>query len=192
MGSPARTQGQRARADSWQHHRRVRGFALTTPRRAPLAQSGASVGNCSETPRPPDREAVPGSGKAGRDLIVGSNGWRHTIRTVFVDINEISGVPSATPRSLAAYRGTVLPHHRLDEGERPCSGEGLPWSAVGRFRPWPVAARPSPEQRASARQGCGLRGRCAVARRGSERACSRGLPTGRGGLWSWLRKRPGC
>ena len=22
--------------------------------------------------------------------------------------------------------------------------------------------------------------------------CSRGLPTGRGGLWSWLRKRPGC
>ena len=22
--------------------------------------------------------------------------------------------------------------------------------------------------------------------------CSRGLPTGRGGLWSWLRTRPGC
>ncbi len=34
-------------------------------------------------------------------------------------------MPSAAPRSLVAYQGTVFPHHGLDEGERPSSGEGL-------------------------------------------------------------------
>ena len=60
-------------------------------------------------------------------------------------------MPPAAPRSLAAYQGTVFPHHGLDEGERACSGEGLPGE---RWAPYFVACRsqPSPD--------CGLvRGR---------------------------------
>jgi len=54
----------------------------------------------------------------------------------------MSGVPSAALRSLAAYQGTVFPHHRLDEGECPSSGEGLPGERWV-FVPRPVA-QPSP------------------------------------------------
>lgn len=53
---------------------------------------------------------------------------------------ELAGLTSATARSLAAYGGTVAPHHGLDVGERPCSGEGLcgvRWVACVRALPPP-------------------------------------------------------
>jgi hypothetical protein len=46
-------------------------------------------------------------------------------------------------RSLVAYQGTVFPHRRLDEGERPSGGEGF-LECGGLQRAGSVAAKPSP------------------------------------------------
>ena len=82
-------------------------------------------------------------------------------------------------RSLPAQLGTLPPW-----GERP--GDGV------RFACATFACATSPGARASMRKG---RARLQLPPRplGEEATrCSRGSPTGRGGLWSWLRKRPGC
>jgi len=60
---------------------------------------------------------------------------------------------------------------------------------------FPTAAVPARGHRIDDVIAGGAAGKTSVASRPpgeGARRCSRGLPTGRGGLWSWLRKRPGC
>ncbi len=139
-------------------------FLLVIAGSASLAQADAHPASDSGLTRRCPRLAVPDAADDRPDLRTSAQAAGGTpIGAISADTGGISAVPSAAPRSLVAYQGTVSPHHRLDEGERPSSGEGLDgvrWAASERGLAQPAF----PRLRASARQGRGQRGRCPVAR----------------------------